>query len=40
MSPGPLEAIFFGPQINSSTKYNNGSIGRLTHGRQVLLIFC
>lgn len=35
MSPGPLEAVFFGPQIVGTTKCSGGPAGRLLQSRQI-----
>ena len=35
MSPGPLEAVFFGPQVSTAAKCSGGAAGRLAHARQV-----
>ncbi|EDW76983.2 uncharacterized protein Dwil_GK21169 [Drosophila willistoni] len=34
-SPGPLEAVFFGPQIGGTTKCSGGPAGRLLQSRQI-----
>ncbi|XP_049546875.1 uncharacterized protein LOC125957894 [Anopheles darlingi] len=39
-SPGPLEAIFFGPQVGSGAKCGGGSAGRLVHARNVHKDIC
>uniref|UniRef100_A0A182PP44 DUF676 domain-containing protein n=1 Tax=Anopheles epiroticus TaxID=199890 RepID=A0A182PP44_9DIPT len=39
-SPGPLEAIFFGPQVGSGAKCGGGSAGRLLHARNVHKEIC
>ncbi|XP_050073302.1 uncharacterized protein LOC126561298 [Anopheles maculipalpis] len=39
-SPGPLEAIFFGPQVGSGAKCGGGSAGRLMHARNVHKEIC
>ncbi|XP_052860675.1 uncharacterized protein LOC128267793 [Anopheles cruzii] len=39
-SPGPLEAIFFGPQVGSGAKCGGGSAGRLVHARNVHRDIC
>ncbi|XP_055610996.1 uncharacterized protein LOC129757732 isoform X2 [Uranotaenia lowii] len=39
-SPGPLEAIFFGPQVGSGAKCGGGSSGRLMHARNVHKEIC
>ena len=39
-SPGPLEAIFFGPQVGSGAKCGVGSAGRLLHARNVHKEIC
>jgi hypothetical protein len=39
-SPGPMEAIFFGPQVSSSTKCSGGSSSRLIHARQIHREIC
>ncbi|KAM7356514.1 protein FAM135A isoform 1-T2 [Cochliomyia hominivorax] len=35
MSPGPLEAVFFGPQVVGTTKCSGGPAGRLLQSRQL-----
>lgn len=40
MSQGPLEAVFFGPQVASAAKCSGGSAGRLTHARQIHREIC
>lgn len=40
MSPGPLEAVFFGPQVGNAAKCGGGSNGRLTYARQVHREIC
>lgn len=40
MSPGPLEAVFFGPQVGNSAKCGGGVSGRLSHSRQVHREIC
>ncbi|XP_067646267.1 protein FAM135A [Eurosta solidaginis] len=35
MSPGPLEAVFFGPQIVGTTKCSGGPAGRLLQSRHI-----
>uniref|UniRef100_A0AAG5DDD2 DUF676 domain-containing protein n=1 Tax=Anopheles atroparvus TaxID=41427 RepID=A0AAG5DDD2_ANOAO len=39
-SPGPLEAIFFGPQVGGGAKCGGGSAGRLLHARNVHKEIC
>ena len=39
-STGAMEAIFFGPQVSSSTKCAGGSHGRLAHARQIHREIC
>ncbi|KAL9699347.1 hypothetical protein quinque_002788 [Culex quinquefasciatus] len=39
-SPGPLEAIFFGPQVGGAAKCSGGSAGRLMHARNVHRDIC
>ncbi|XP_075163834.1 protein FAM135A [Haematobia irritans] len=40
MSPGPLEAVFFGPQAVSTTKCSGGPAGRLLQSRQLHREIC
>lgn len=40
MSPGPLEAVFFGPQVVSTTKCSGGPAGRLLQSRQLHREIC
>uniref|UniRef100_A0A1I8MVQ2 Uncharacterized protein n=1 Tax=Musca domestica TaxID=7370 RepID=A0A1I8MVQ2_MUSDO len=40
MSPGPLEAVFFGPQPVSTTKCSGGPAGRLLQSRQLHQEIC
>lgn len=40
MSPGPLEAVFFGPQVVGTTKCSGGTIGRLLQSRQIYREIC
>uniref|UniRef100_A0A1A9ZWH6 DUF676 domain-containing protein n=1 Tax=Glossina pallidipes TaxID=7398 RepID=A0A1A9ZWH6_GLOPL len=40
MSPGPLEAVFFGPQVVSTTKCSGGPAGRLLQSRQLYQEIC
>ncbi|XP_037933668.1 uncharacterized protein LOC119668283 [Teleopsis dalmanni] len=35
LSPGPLEAVFFGPQVVGPTKCSGGPAGRLVQSRQI-----
>lgn len=35
-----MEAIFFGPQVSSSTKCSGGSSSRITHARQIYREIC
>ncbi|XP_030375091.1 uncharacterized protein LOC115624516 [Scaptodrosophila lebanonensis] len=39
-SPGPLEAVFFGPQIGGTTKCSGGPAGRLLQSRQIHREIC
>ncbi|KAL7734728.1 hypothetical protein ACLKA6_011017 [Drosophila palustris] len=39
-SPGPLEAVFFGPQIGGTTKCSGGPTGRLLQSRQIHQDIC
>lgn len=39
-SPGPMEAIFFGPYVSGSAKCGGGSSSRLTHARQIHREIC
>ncbi|XP_030238256.1 uncharacterized protein LOC108651956 isoform X2 [Drosophila navojoa] len=39
-SPGPLEAVFFGPQIGGTTKCSGGPTGRLLQSRQIHRDIC
>lgn len=39
-SPGPMEAIFFGPQVSGSAKCGGGSNSRLAHARQIHREIC
>lgn len=40
MSPGPLEAVFFGPQVVGTTKCSGGPAGRLLQSRQLHREIC
>lgn len=40
MSPGPLEAVFFGPQVVNSIKCAGGSASRLHHAKEVHKEIC
>lgn len=40
MSPGPLEAVFFGPQVGASAKCGGGAAGRVLHARHVHREIC
>ncbi|XP_055912240.1 uncharacterized protein LOC129946181 isoform X1 [Eupeodes corollae] len=40
MSPGPLEAVFFGPQVVGTTKCSGGAAGRLLQSRQIHREIC
>lgn len=37
ISPGPMEAVFFGSQVVNSAKCAGGITGRLSHARQVYI---
>ncbi|XP_033160005.1 protein FAM135A isoform X1 [Drosophila mauritiana] len=39
-SPGPLEAVFFGPQIGGTTKCSGGPAGRLLQSRAIHREIC
>ncbi|XP_017059674.1 uncharacterized protein LOC108100351 isoform X2 [Drosophila ficusphila] len=39
-SPGPLEAVFFGPQIGGTTKCSGGPAGRLVQSRAIHREIC
>ncbi|XP_033240737.1 uncharacterized protein [Drosophila pseudoobscura] len=39
-SPGPLEAVFFGPQIGGTTKCSGGPAGRLLQSRAIHKEIC
>ncbi|KAL7049981.1 hypothetical protein ACKWTF_003928 [Chironomus riparius] len=39
-SPGPMEAIFFGPQVSNSAKCGGGSSSRLAHARIIHKEIC
>lgn len=40
MSPGPLEAVFFGPQIGALTKCSGGPEARLMQSRHIHQEIC
>lgn len=40
ISPGPLEAVFFGPEVLGTTKCTGGAAGRLLQSQQLYQNIC